>query len=267
MDVIGSAGTSLRVKPGDPWPAPYRGSRYTVQTGRGITLVGWKRDPLAVQARPFPSGLARYVRAVKGSNGSFRVTPHGAVITKVPVQGGSAWEPTYVGKYENDLQFDGIDNNPSNLQLGMYWTGLPFVHGEYWRFSANTQGNGLLQWRSMGWTHPSTSPYPELTDLCLDVRPNGGRIYFTESGCIWMNVPDNELAQKHFSRFTEIQRQQLQEMKQAGMRAALRLLFERIQATGCRPIYVGRVTSFDHGEPPWTAFDAEPPIEPANEIG
>jgi hypothetical protein len=266
MEVIGSGDTSITVTPGGPWPAPYRGSKYTVQGGKGLTLVGWKRNPLGVQANPFPDQLARYVRAAKGGNGSFRITAHGAIITKVAVRGGSAWQPQYLGKYDGDLRFDGVENSPEGLQLGMYWTGLPFVHGEFWRVSPHFTGDGHLHWSSHGWTHPSTRPYPQLIEHCLAVRPSGGRIYITESGSIWMNVPDHDLADNFRATFQGLQQAQLEHMKQRGLRAALRLLVERIQATGCRPIYVGQIADFDHGKPPWTSFDAEPPVESPSEF-
>lgn len=259
MDVVGAGGRIIKVKPGDPWPAPYRGSRYTVLGGRGVTLVGWNRDPLSIQAEPYPHQMARAVRATKGEHGSFRVTPHGAVITMVRVGGGTRWDPTYVGQYEADLAFPGIDNAPNALEVGMYWPGLPFSHGERWRVSPYAHSQNRLQWQSLGRTHSSTQEYPELIEACLDIRPRGGRIYFTENGYVWLNVPDLELAPKYRAVFREKQEIQLISLKQNGRRAALRLLKERIEATHARPLYVGRIETFDHGDPPWTLFIAEPP--------
>ena len=257
MEAVGAGGKTVKVKQGDPWPAPYRGSQYTVKGGRGLTLVGWKRDPLGVQADPYPQQLATAVRATKGEHGSFRVTPHGAVITKVRVGGGTKWESRYVGLYENDLTFPGIDNALQSLEVGMYWPGLPFSHGEFWRVSPYAQGRNRLQWQSWGRTHSSTEEYPELIESCLDVRPRGGRIYITETGCVWMNVPDLELAPKHREAFRDKQEAQLITLKENGFRAALRLLRERIESTGARPLYVCRIGDFDHGDPPWTLFSPE----------
>lgn len=259
MEVVGAGGRKIKVKPGELWPAPYRGSHYTVKGGRSLTFVGWKRDPLGVQAEPYPHQLASAVRATKGEHGSFRVTPHGAVITKVRAAGGSRWDPTYVGRYDGDLAFPGIQNAPASLDVGMYWPGLPFSHGEGWRVSPYAQGRNRLQWQSWGRTHSSTEEYPELIDACLDIRPRGGRVYFTESGSIWMNVPDLELAPKHRGSFREKQEAQLVLLNQNGHRAALRLLRERIEVTQARPLYVGRIEDFDDGDPPWTMFGAEPP--------
>ena len=130
IEVLGPGGAVVSVRAGTPWPAPYVGSQYSVRRGGGMSLVGWKRDPLAVRSEPYPRSLAETVRAVRGGNGSFRITSHRAVITKVPVDAGLRWEPLYVGLYDDDLVFPGIDNAPQSLERGMYWTGLPFLHGE-----------------------------------------------------------------------------------------------------------------------------------------
>ena len=248
------------VWPGEPWPAPYRGSRYTVRRRRGLTYVGWQRDPLSAKAEPYPRRFADSVRAVKGHNGSFRVTAHGAVITKVQRDGGSLWEPRYVGVYEGDLLFPGINNAPVELTRGMYWTGFPFMHGEYWRVSPHAPSRNRLEWKSRGHVFSSTREFPGLIEACLELRPRGGRIYITESGCVWMNVPDGDLNPDLRTRLRSLQRDQLVELKEAGAYATLRLLRERIEATkGCRPLYVGRIREFDNGEPPWTAFESSPP--------
>ncbi|MDE2663240.1 MAG: hypothetical protein OXI39_09610 [Gemmatimonadota bacterium] len=171
-----------------------------------------------------------------------------------------------MGIYEDDLVFPGIDNAPATLTRGMYWPGLPFMHGEYWRVSPNTQLRNRLEWKSRGHVFSSTRGYPDLVSACLDLRPGGGRIYITESGCVWMNVPDGDLNPDHRTQFRRLQRSQLEDLKEARASATLRLLRERIEATkGCRPLYVGRLSEFDHGEPPWTAFESSPPEDDGKE--
>lgn len=266
IDVQCANGIIRSVRPGEPWPAPYRGSRYTVRHGGGLTYVGWQRDPLSVQAEPYPRRLAGTVRAVKGDNGSFRVTSHGAIITKVQRGGGRWWEPQYVGVYDGDLVFPGIDNAPTGLARGMYWIGLPFMHGEYWRVSPYAQSRNRLEWKSHGYVFSSTREFPDLIEACLDLRPRGGRIYVTESGCVWMNVPDGGINPDHRMRLRDLQRDQLDDLRASGAVATLRLLKQRIEATrGCRPLYVGQISEFDHGEPPWTAFESSPPEDDGSE--
>lgn len=262
IDVHCANGEIRSVRPNKPWPAPYRGSRYTLRR----TYVGWQRDPLRTRAEPFPRQLADSIRRLKRHNGSFRVTSHGAVITKVRGRGSTGWEPHYVGVYEDDLVFRGIDNDPITLTLGMYWTGLPFMHGECWRVSSSPRLKDHLEWASRGHVFSSTREYPELISACLDLRPRGGRIYITESGCVWMNVPDGSINPQHRIRMRDLQRDQVKALVKSRAYATLRLLRERIEATkGCRPLYLGRIAEFDHGEPPWTAFQSTPPGEDGRE--
>ena len=266
IDVQCANGEIRSVRPGQPWPAPYRGSRYTVRRSGGLTYVGWQRDPLSVRAEPYPQQLADTVRAVKGHGGSFRITAHGAVLTKVHTLGGRRWEPQYIGVYEDDLAFPGIDNAPVAVTRGMYWPGLPFMHGECWRVSPSAQPRNRLAWSTGGYVFFSTREYPELIAACLDLRPLGGRVYFTESGCVWMNVPDGGVNPTHRARLRRLQRDQVDDLKASLAYASLRLLGERIKATmGCRPLYVGRIVDFDHGEPPWTEFASFTPIDDGSE--
>ena len=104
-----------------------------------------------------------------------------------------------------------------------------------------------------------------MIETCLDLRPNGGRIYLTESGVVWMNVPDGGVAPEHRERLQGLQRGHLNEIRSSGRHAALRLLRERIEATHTRPVYVGRIDEFDHGESPWTSFSSAPPADDGRE--
>lgn len=255
IDVQCANGEIRSVRPGQSWPAPYRGSRYTVRRSGSLNTVGWEHGPLSIRAELYPPRLADTVRAVKGHDGSFRITSHGAVITKVYTRGGSYWEPQYLGVYDDDLAFPGIDNAPVAVRRGMYWPGLPFMHGEWWRVSPNVRPPNRLAWKKGGYVFLSTREYPELISACLELRPLGGRVYFTESGCVWMNVPDGGVNHRHRSRLRKLQRNQVEEFQASRAYATLRLLGERIKATrGCRPLYVGRIAEFDHGKPPWTEF-------------
>ena len=140
------------------------------------------------------------------------------------------------------------------------------MHGEYWRVSPNSRVRNRLEWKSRGRVFSSTREYPELFSACLDLRPGGGRIYITESRFVWMNVPDGGINPDYRARLQHLQRSQLEELREARAYATLRLLWERIEATkGCRPLYIGRLSDFDHGEPPWTAFASDPPEDDGQE--
>lgn len=257
MTVVGPDQEAIDVSPGDVWPLPYRGSRYTVLRMDGADVVAWSRYEQRIFASDVPPELPRHVRLVKdGGLGSFRVTAHGAIVAKVSVSDDGRWEPRYVGVYEGGLQFEGIDNNPSGLRKGMYWTGFPFNNGETWSVSPYSRSRNQLQWRKESRWFVSTKRYPEILQTCLDIRPRGGRIYITECGHIWMNVPDGGISPRYCDEFQMLQREQIDRLQAEGNGVLLRLLVKRMKATKTRPVYVGQVRDFDHGEPPWTRYSA-----------
>lgn len=255
--VVGPDKSRLTVQPGALWPLPFRGSRYTVCRMDGRDRIAWTRYDQRVAAVNNAKDLVDAVRRTKAANGSFRVTAHRAVITKAPLNGGESWEPRYVGIYEGDLEFEGIDNAPTSLEMGMYWTGFPFRNGEAWSVSPYAQSRNHLHWRMNGRRFASTDRYPEVLRACLGIRPRGGRLYVTESGHLWMNVTDGGLAPWYREEFRSLQCRQVDELLDQKKTALVRLLVDRIESTNTRPVYIGHISAFDHGEPPWTFFSPE----------
>mgnify|MGYP001061798487 CR=1 FL=1 len=43
--------------------------------------------------------------------------------------GGDSWHPFYIGKLDNSIEFEGIDNDPKDLKPGLFWTGFASHHG------------------------------------------------------------------------------------------------------------------------------------------
>ncbi|MFG1690561.1 hypothetical protein ACGF5M_00150 [Gemmatimonadota bacterium] len=74
-----------------------------------------------------------------------------------------------------------------------------------------------------------------------------------------MNVPDGGIAAKHRDGVQAVQREQVDILLQGGHTAQLRLLQERLRETRARPVYIGEIRAFDHGEAPWTSFSSETP--------
>src|SRR5437899_418511 len=126
--VIGFEGRALDVSPGETWPLPYRGARYSIRNVERHVRVVWQWQDQVVPSKNYPSETVRAMRAVGKPLGSFCVTSHGLVITKVPSENGRSWRAVYVGKFEDDLDFGELSLGPKRLRVGMYWTGFPF-HG------------------------------------------------------------------------------------------------------------------------------------------
>lgn len=254
MEVVGANRERIVVEPGDPWPLPYRGSKYSVVPLEGGHIVVWGRYGQRVPAERVPPGLVDAVRHVKKSNGSFRITAHGAVITKTEASG---WSPFFVGLYEGGLSFPGLNDNPNGLERGKYWTGFPFQSGEEWSVSPAARSSSHLSWSRLSRRFRSIGRYPEILETCLSIRPRGGLLYITEHGHIWMNVPDGGLAPRYKREFRELQMEQVADFKASNNAVLLRLLVKRLEATKMRPVYVGRISDFDDGKAPWTLFGVE----------
>lgn len=256
MSVVGAGGHTIDLAPGEPWPLPYKGSRYTVrQVERRLHVIWWWQDMYA-KAAHFAAETVKSLRLVNKPRGSFCVTSHGALVTKVPV-GNGHWRPTFAGKFVGDIAFGQIDTNPKGLEMGVYWTGFPFHHGETWYVSARERADDLLMWKHQGLRLGSTSRFPQLYKRYLDIRPRGGRLYITEHGHVWMNLPDDEVSDAYVKAFAGLQKAQVDQLISSGKGAILRLLKSRLAATGCRPVYLGHISEFDGGQAPWTFFTKE----------
>jgi hypothetical protein len=251
---VGAERAPVRLSPGDPWPLPYRGSRYSIREVNRFLKAVWASEDDILLTTTYPKQTVDALRKVSKPRGSFRITAHGAVITKVAKDGDGPWHAIYVGPYSNDLSFPSIELNPTGLKQGMHWTGLPFQHGEIWTVSPRPGASNILTWKHEGVTLGSTEPYPDLFRQYLSIRPRGGRVHFTEYGHVWMNLPDDEVSYAFRDEFRKIQSEQIDSLAKDGKTTILRLLQLRLIRTNCRPVYLGRTNDFDSGEAPWTLF-------------
>lgn len=250
--VVGANGRKLQLASGDPWPLPFRGSRYAIkQVGRFIRAV-WEWQDLQLPSENYPSRVCRLMAEAGKNRGSVCVTSHRDMITKVPTDSGG-WKPIYLGTYEDDFRFPQVDNDPKNLTPGMLWPGLPFHHGDVWTISPREM-EGQLMWKHYSTYFGSVQRYPQLVNRYKSIRFTGGRLHFTEHGHVWMNLPDEDITDAVADEFRTLQGQQVDRLAREGRGAILQLVAARLEATRCRPVYLGRVTDFDGGESPWTYF-------------
>ena len=104
-------GIPVEVHPGDRWPAPYRGSKYSVRRlagadGKDRYRLVWARQDKLVHT-PIPIGLIPLLRVSRPSiTGSIRITSHREVLCKRldPVSG--LWVPYYIGMLDGDIEFE-----------------------------------------------------------------------------------------------------------------------------------------------------------------
>lgn len=264
-DVPIEGGKDVTLQPGRPWPSVYRGSKYSLVESRKHhrdKIVQWKHRNLQATAHPV-DGLLDAMQAVGKSfdtgKGSFRVTAGGEVLTKVHADAyphaddaphANGWIPVYLGKLTGGIGFTELNNNPV-VEPPTIWDGLPFKHGETWSVSINDQ----LIWKQESFRFQSAFDHPELVETYQQFRQIAGRLYITEHGHIWINVPTKEVPDDRREEVLKIYEQWRERTEKNENDAALRLVTQRLSATspdddpmnGHMPLYIGHLSEFDDG--------------------
>lgn len=248
-------GKMLEVNTGEQWALPFRGSRYSVKGVNKFTDgLCWTRMDVLHPAESIPSGLIdTMVQNKFNAKGIIYITPHKEVITKRE-EGDGNYTPIYLGKLRGVLKFPGFDLNPSNIQTGNLWRGLHFKHGEEFAVWNRSGNDDHLYWTFKGLYFKTIERYPELCSKVREIRPRCGRIYITEYGHVWMNLPGSEVSPKWHPVFSRLLKEDKQML--AGNDILLRSVHERVMATKTYPIYLGKISEFDSGNPPRTQFSA-----------
>lgn len=254
---------SVTVEPQQPWPSAYRGSRYSIVMDDDFddhAVLKWEHRDLSIFASA-PNKLRQAMVLIgKGQGlGSFRITAAGEVLTKVeastydnidqaPVSKG--WIPVYLGKCRGEIDFGDVDTNPSPPSNGIkVWTSFPFNHGERWSVSSGDE----LVWNWRDYRFRSAFDHSDLIDRYAKYRPNPGRIYITEHGHIWGNIPHNDVLPDKRAEISEAVTKWKTDAESRGDATSLRLVNRRLVATsrsedpagGQLPIHLGHLRDFD----------------------
>lgn len=252
VTIPSSDGKLVTIEPGEPWPLPYRGSRYSITRAGDHLRMSWSRMDIIHYSDSIPNRLINsMIRHKRDSRGSFRITPHREVITKL-IEDGYTTTPLFLGKIEGDFTFSGFNLNPGKLETGRFWTGLNFMHGEEFAVWNRERNNDYLYWEKRGSKFRSIERYPELCAKVREIRPKAGRIYITEFGHIWMNLEMGGASAQWSSTITSRLREDLETLKNNDI--LLRTIKLRIDETGTMPLYLGKIQEFDSGLPPRTHF-------------
>lgn len=265
---------SVELQPQQPWPSAYRGSRYSLVSDDDFddAVLKWEHRDLTVFADP-PAGLQSATKRLGKTNGygSFRVTANGEVITKVkasdyphldqaPTDDG--WIPAYLGQLSGALDFGDVDLDPDPPDTeAAVWTGLPFKHGERWAVSVDN----TLIWKWRDYRFESAFDHPELINAYSQYRSNPGRLYITEHGHVWGNVPYNDVLPAKQEEVRKVVAFWKSNAESRGDTSTLRLVNRRLVATsqsddpadGHLPLHLGHLSDFDSGTVPRPVVDNE----------
>lgn len=274
----------VEIKPGQPFPAPYRGSKYSiVDSRRHGTVLQWKYNDLVVHVDP-PAGIIEKMRSLGKSRGngkgSIRITANREVLTKIhsstynqikqaPVDNG--WIPVYLGRLNGTLGFDiNNDPDPPNDKLWI-WSGFPFNHGETWSVSHDDR----LLWKWKDYRFYSPFDHSDIVDAYSRYRTVTGRLYINEFGNVIINAPRNSIPPGETESVEVIFNRWQTHVDQKGNAAAQRLVKRRLKVTGDGdpsdghlPLYIGHISEFDTGAlPKPVVTDEEYYIDVAHQEG
>jgi hypothetical protein len=269
-------GRTVRIEPRQPWPSPYRGSRYSLVSDEDVEdpAIKWTQRDLTVYSKggtPTDLWTAMTIAGKPDGFGSFRITADGEVITKVeadeysnvdqaPVSSG--WIPVYLGRLNGTFDFGTVDLDPPVPdETVAVWSGFPFNHGERW--SVNHKGQ--LVWNWQDYSFRSAFDHSELVAAYDRYRPNPGRMYITENGHVWINVPNDGIVSSKESEIADAIKQWKRRARENGNNATLRLVNRRMVATsptdnpseGHLPVHLGHLSQFDQGLVPRPVVDDE----------
>lgn len=270
-----SQSKSVTVSPDQPWPSAYRGSQYSLVSDDDFgddVVLKWEQRDLSIFAET-PTSLWTAMTSAGKENGygNFRVTARGEVLTKVPADRYSnieqapvseGWVPVYLGSLSGTVEFGEVNINPTPPSDGVeIWTGLPFKHGERW--SVSHKGQLVWKWRDYRFESPFN--HDELVREYDRYRPNPGRLYITEHGHVWVNVPHDDVVPSKSKEIQDAIADWQREAEERGDTSTLRLVNRRLVATspsedpaeGHLPIHLGHLKEFDEGIVPRAVVDDE----------
>jgi hypothetical protein len=259
---------SVSIDPGQPWPSAYRGSQYSIVSDIQFddAVLKWEQRDLAIFTDP-PEGLrkALVLLGKSGGYGSVRITADDEVLTKIPADDykhvdqapiDSGWIPVYVGKLSDPIEFDEVSTDPavpsrSGIKV---WKGFPFNHGERWAVGHDD----TLVWKWRDYRFESAFDHSDLVAAYDEYRAQTGRLYFTENGHVWINVPKDGIAAGKEGEIAQAVQSWKQTAQREGDDATLRLVNRRLvatsrdddPATGHFPIHLGHLRDFDDGVVP-----------------
>lgn len=259
-------GRDVTLKPGQPWPSTFRGSKYSLVDSRKRDrdrIVRWEYRGLSAHCYP-PKGLEDAMKSAGKSlgtgKGSFRVTAGGEVLTKVLAEQyphrsaaphANGWIPVYLGLLRDDVGFDKLNNDPEPPQTVSIWDGLPFSHGETWAVA----GGRKLIWKRGGFRFESAFDHPEIVELYNDYRKICDQLYLTEFGHVWANAPADKIPENRRTQVLDLFERWQESAKASGNDAGLRLVTQRLKAmspdgdsrNGHMPLHLGHLSQFDDG--------------------
>ena len=177
------------IRPGDYYPGGFRGSKFSVKA-KSFQIKSYGDGPITSR---IPKGLVDAMqRYAHKSTGIIRVRANGDTLTKLEDN------DIYLGKmtYGNDKEiFNGVVLWPEWQGKGFLWTGSQSHNdiGEKWVVPAPNYNRPHLGRGRKDQRIWSIKKRFDVTDLMLQYKEQGGRLYITFNGYIVSPIPITRL--------------------------------------------------------------------------
>lgn len=177
-----------------------------------------------------------------------------------------AWEPRYVGKLEEEMEFDGMKINPKDLNPGLLWSGFCSHHGG--RFSIDRNKKPFFEETTIREHSEDSKRYfikdfdEEILKRIIFIKSTGnGRFRVNEYGHVWSPIKRENLEyQMKNDDFKEAFNNQFSNFSSKIKRTIKQ--YER--NINHYPIYMGKVNEelkIEREEKPHIIYDREDEIE------
>lgn len=191
------------MKMGDLYLKHVRGSRYAFNYGKLFYKYPGGAKNYAISDC---SGLYDDLCDVKETqSGRLIVNEEKEIIVYRKHDEEDIWMPYYIGQLEDEVKFEGVDNNPEMLRPGLLWTGFSSHHGA--KFHLNMNDHVYFQETYYEEGAQTTKKYfvknvdKDLIERLYFLKQGSGSFHINEYGHIWAPV-DREVINECYN--TEI---------------------------------------------------------------
>jgi len=123
------------MKKGDLYLKHVRGSRYAFNYGK--LFYKYPNGGKNYAIGDFSDLFEDLCTVKQSQNGRVIINENQEIVVYRKLDNDQVWMPYYIGRLENEIKFEGIDNNPNNIKPGLLWTGFASHHGAKFQLNLN----------------------------------------------------------------------------------------------------------------------------------
>jgi len=228
------------MKKGDIYTKHVRGSRYAFN--REGVFYKYPNGQKSYCTNLDSKLLDDIIEVKERGSGRIIINELGEIVVYREREGERIWEPRYVGKINNEMEFEDIFVNPNNLTPGLLWTGFCSHHGG--RFSIDSKKRPFFAEKIQNNHSQDNKRYyiqnldTEILKRITLIKSTGsGRFRVNEYGHVWSPVKNENIEyQMKRDDFKEAFMSQF-DMFPSKLKRTIKI-YQKINYT---PIYMGKI--------------------------